>query len=130
MFLTLTAGPAQSQTSQAGEPRAGTGHPLAATDWYAEQPLSRRIEMGRWVTANSLMELIAKSGDVYIMGHKMADMDAVGAALGVSCLCRKQGKKAYIVLDEENNASEKLIEIHHSSVIGAWLKSTALRPIM
>lgn len=28
--------------------------PLAATDWYAEQPLSRRIEMGRWVTANTL----------------------------------------------------------------------------
>ena len=62
------------------------------------------------VTANSLMELIAKSGDVYIMGHKNADMDAVGAALGVACLCRKQGKKAYIVLDLENNASEKLIE--------------------
>lgn len=30
------------------------GAPLAATDWYAEQSLSRRIEMGRWVTANTL----------------------------------------------------------------------------
>ena len=28
--------------------------PLAATSWYAEQPLSRRIAMGRWVTANNL----------------------------------------------------------------------------
>ena len=37
-------------------------------------------------------------------------MDAVGAALGVACLCRKQGKKAWIVLDLENNASERLIE--------------------
>jgi c-di-AMP phosphodiesterase-like protein len=37
-------------------------------------------------------------------------MDAVGAALGVCCLCRKQGKKAYIVIDQENNASEKLLE--------------------
>lgn len=27
--------------------------PLAATDWYAEQPLERRIEMGRWLTANT-----------------------------------------------------------------------------
>ena len=26
--------------------------PLAATDWYAEQPLKRRIDMGRWITAN------------------------------------------------------------------------------
>ena len=27
--------------------------PLAATDWYAEQPLKRRIDMGRWITANT-----------------------------------------------------------------------------
>ena len=72
--------------------------------------VDHRSKVRSRVTANSLMELIAKSGDVYIMGHRMADMDAVGAALGVNCLCRKQGKKAYIVLDEENNASEKLIE--------------------
>lgn len=28
--------------------------PLAATDWYAQQPLQRRIDMGRWITANTL----------------------------------------------------------------------------
>lgn len=27
--------------------------PLAATKWYAEQPLQRRIDMGRWITANT-----------------------------------------------------------------------------
>jgi P-aminobenzoate N-oxygenase AurF len=27
--------------------------PLAATEWYAEQPLKQRIEMGRWITANT-----------------------------------------------------------------------------
>ena len=72
--------------------------------------VDHRSKVRSRVTANSLMELIAKSGDVYIMGHKNADLDAVGAALGVCCLCRKQGKKAWIVLDTENNASEKLIE--------------------
>ena len=72
--------------------------------------VDHRSKVRSRVTANSLMELIAKSGDVYIMGHKNADMDAVGAALGVYCLCRKQGRKAYIVLDQENNASERLIE--------------------
>ena len=62
------------------------------------------------VTANSLMELIAQSGHVFIMGHKNADLDAVGAAMGVGCLCRKKGKKFNIVLDLEKNASQKLIE--------------------
>ncbi len=62
------------------------------------------------VTANSLMELIGQSGQVFIMGHKNADLDAVGAAMGVACLCRKKGKKPRIVLDLENNASKRLIE--------------------
>ena len=62
------------------------------------------------VTANSLMELIAQSSQVFIMGHKNADLDAVGAAMGVACLCRKKSKKFHIVLDLEHNASEKLIE--------------------
>jgi len=62
------------------------------------------------VTANSLMELIGQSSQVFIMGHRNADMDAVGAAVGVACLCRKRGKKARIVVDLEHNSSERLLE--------------------
>jgi len=62
------------------------------------------------VTANSLMELIGQSSHVFIMGHRNADLDVVGAAMGVACLCRKRGRKCNIVLDLEQNASEKLIE--------------------
>ena len=62
------------------------------------------------VTAGSLMELIGQSSEVFIMGHKNADLDAVGAAMGIACLCRKKGKTAYIVLDLQNNMAGKLIE--------------------
>ncbi len=62
------------------------------------------------VTANSLMELIGQSSQVFIMGHKNADMDAVGAAMGVSCMCRKKGKPAHIVLDLQNNMSHRLLD--------------------
>ena len=62
------------------------------------------------VTANSLMELIGQSSQVFIMGHKNADMDAVGAAMGIACLCRKKEKPFHIVLDLENNSAERLIE--------------------
>ena len=72
--------------------------------------VDHRSKVRSRVTANSLMELIGKSGDVYIMGHKNADLDAVGAALGVCCLCRKQGRKAYIVLDQDHNAARGLID--------------------
>lgn len=62
------------------------------------------------ITANSLMELIGQSSRVFIMGHKNADLDAVGAAVGICCLCRKKGKDAYIVLDLEENAATRLID--------------------
>ena len=62
------------------------------------------------VTANSLMELIGQSSQVFIMGHRNADLDSVGAAMGISCLCRKRGRKGYIVLDVQNNSADKLIE--------------------
>ncbi|MBR2047387.1 MAG: DHH family phosphoesterase [Oscillospiraceae bacterium] len=75
----------------------------------------RTKEVDHWskvrsrVTANSLLELVGQSGSVFIMGHRNADLDSVGAAVGVCCLCRKRGKKAHIVLDLEHNASEMLI---------------------
>ena len=62
------------------------------------------------VTANSMMELIGQSSQVFIMGHRNADLDAVGAAVGIACLCRKKGKQAYIVLDLQQNAADRLID--------------------
>ena len=62
------------------------------------------------VKANSLMELIGQSSRVFVMGHKNADLDAIGAAVGVCCLCRKKGKKVNIVVDLQHNAAQKLLE--------------------
>ena len=61
------------------------------------------------VLANALRELMADAGEVYIMGHSFADMDAVGAAVGVCCAARKQGKTARIVIDLERNAAGPLL---------------------
>ena len=72
--------------------------------------VDHRSKVRSRVTANSLMELIGQSTQIFVMGHKNADLDAVGAAMGVCCLCRKKQKKAHIVIDMENNASGRLIE--------------------
>ena len=72
--------------------------------------VDHRSKVRSRVTANSLMELIGQSTQIFVMGHKNADLDAVGAAMGVCCLCRKKQKKAHIVIDLENNASGRLIE--------------------
>ncbi len=70
----------------------------------------QRSKVRSRITANSLMELIGQSNRVFVMGHKNADLDAIGAAMGVCCMCRKKGKNAHIVIDLENNAAGKLIE--------------------
>ena len=44
------------------------------------------------------------------MGHRMADLDAMGAAVGLVAICRKQGKSLKIVLDKDNNAAGSLLE--------------------
>ena len=43
------------------------------------------------------------------MGHKNADLDSVGAAAGMVCICRKLGKRVRIVLDLQENAAGALI---------------------
>ena len=59
--------------------------------------------------SSTLSQLISQSEQVFIMGHKMADLDALGAAVGISCLCHKLGKKAHIVIDLERNAAQAMI---------------------
>ena len=70
----------------------------------------RRTKVKSRVMASSLSELIAQSSDIFIMGHQNADLDSLGAACGVMCLCRKLGKKAFIVIDREKNASKILLD--------------------
>ena len=70
----------------------------------------QRSKVRSRVTANSLMELIGQSSRVLIMGHKNADLDSIGAALGIYCMCRKKGKEAHIVMDLQNNMAQEFLE--------------------
>ena len=81
-------------------------------DFYGgrNKEADHRSKVRSRITATSLLELIGQSSQVFIMGHKNADLDAVGAAIGVSCLCRKKEKPFHIVLDLELNVAGKLIE--------------------
>ena len=69
----------------------------------------KRTKVKSRVMAKALGELIADAGQVYVMGHEYADMDAVGAAAGVCCAARKKGKRAQIVIDMEGNNARPLV---------------------
>jgi len=70
----------------------------------------QRSKVRSRVTASSMMELIAQSSNVLIMGHKNADLDAIGAALGVYCMCRKKGRQAHIVMDINRNMAPDFVQ--------------------
>ena len=70
----------------------------------------KRTKVKSRVMANALGELIADASQVFVMGHKHADMDAVGAAAGICCIARKRGKKAQVVIDLEDNSSGAILE--------------------
>ena len=72
--------------------------------------IEKRTKVKSRVMANTLAELIRDSSKVYVMGHKYADLDAVGADVGVCCLARHLGVKANIVVEPNHNASKALIE--------------------
>ena len=72
--------------------------------------VERRTKVRSRVMANTLAELVRDSSKVFVMGHRYADLDSVGAAVGVCCLARKCGVKANIVIDLNHNASRLLIE--------------------
>lgn len=52
------------------------------------------------VKAHALREIMESKEQVMIMGHKISDSDAFGAAIGVYCAAQVLGKKTYIVIDE------------------------------
>ena len=59
--------------------------------------------------ATTLTQLISQSEQIFVMGHKMADLDALGAAVGICCLCRKLERPAHIVIDAEMNAAQAML---------------------
>ena len=70
----------------------------------------KRTKVKSRVMANALSSLVSDSSQVFIMGHKAPDNDAVGAAAGVCALCRKNGIPAHIIREAGNPPSQELID--------------------
>ena len=72
--------------------------------------IETRTKVRSRVMANALRELIEDSSGVYVMGHKMSDLDAIGAAAGICCIARKLQKPCRIVVDRDHTVAGTLIQ--------------------
>lgn len=61
---------------------------------------SKNTRVKARVKAEALREFIMAKDQVIVMGHRIADVDSFGAAIGIYRAAKTVGKKAYIVLNE------------------------------
>ena len=61
------------------------------------------------IVAHALKGLAEDSDNIIIMGHKRADIDVVGAAMGLYNAFKYIDKKIYVVIDKENQTVEKFL---------------------
>lgn len=62
-------------------------------------PVEKRTRVRARVISHALRDLIQGSDQVFVMGHKMPDMDAIGAAIGVRKMARMNNIEGYVVID-------------------------------
>ena len=71
--------------------------------------VEKKTKVKSRLIGHALREVIQQSDQVYIMGHKYPDMDAMGAAVGVYDICKSCNKTAHIVLQSVNESIEIFI---------------------
>ncbi len=64
------------------------------------QQMEKNTRVKVRVKAHALRQILDNNDNVIIMGHKLADIDSFGAALGIYVIARKLGKQAHIVMGE------------------------------
>ncbi len=70
--------------------------------------LEKRNKVRSRMIASAIKETIKTSSNVLIMGHRFADLDSLGSAVGVAMLCEALGKDARIVMSSKTTLAMPL----------------------
>ncbi len=70
--------------------------------------IEKRTKVRTRMVASAIGDSINISSNVLIMGHRNADLDALGASVGVAMICKALGKDAKIVMSSETTLAMPL----------------------
>lgn len=73
--------------------------------------VEKRTKVKSRVMSTALAELIKDASNVLVMGHKNADNDSVGAAIGIMAITRRLGKNGSIVIRQQESNAEALCQM-------------------
>ena len=100
------------------------------------QVIENRSKGKSRVMSHAIRQLISESEDVFIMGHRHADIDSLGAAIALYRMASARGKEAAIVLANHNRSLDDVMKIvtesgnyrfiHPEDALGQIKKNTLL----
>lgn len=76
--------------------------------------LEKRTRVKARIVSQAVKEMILESNHIIIMGHKYADVDVLGSALGLYSIIKSLGKDAKILLDTYNQTVERYLIKYNS----------------
>ncbi|MCR4595960.1 MAG: DHH family phosphoesterase [Lachnospiraceae bacterium] len=84
-----------------------------ALNYYGgkSQQVEKSTRVKARVKAQALMEIISVRDEVYIMGHRNADEDSFGAAVGMYRIVKNMDKPVHIVLNDISASLQPLVDL-------------------
>lgn len=67
------------------------------------------------VKAHALREIISVKDEVYVMGHRIGDVDSFGASVGIYRIAKALDKKAHIVLNDVTSSMQPMVEMFRNN---------------
>ncbi|MBO0467850.1 DHH family phosphoesterase [Enterococcus plantarum] len=65
--------------------------------------VAKRTRVRSRAMSTAIQGIFSESSDVYIMGHRFPDMDAIGSAFGMARLAKFHNKEAWVVLEKNES---------------------------
>lgn len=75
------------------------------------QQMEKSTRVKARVKAHALREIISVKDEVYVMGHRMGDVDSFGASVGIYRIAEALDKKAHIVLNDVTASMQPVVEM-------------------
>lgn len=78
------------------------------------QQVEKNTRVKARVKAQALREIISGKERVLIMGHRLADVDSFGAAVGIHRIAKTLDRKAHIVLNDVSTSMKPMVDLFKS----------------
>lgn len=79
------------------------------------QQMEKSTRVKARVKAHALREIISVKDEVYVMGHRMGDVDSFGASVGIYRIAQALDKKAHIVLNDVTSSMQPMVEMFRNN---------------